>query len=783
MTRLSRPPEPTGIARFVPAIDATRNYRRSFLRPDILAALTAWAMVVPEGIGYASIAGMPPEAALYAAVLGTAVYFLFGTSHEVTVGPSSALAIMSAATVAGLGLGDNSADWIAATSALAVIVGVMALAAGLLRLGTINNFISKPVLDGFVAGLALNIIIGQVPKLLGFGIDGDLNFFESVVEVVRGLDQTDGLTFLIGAGSYLVLAVLRRVSPKIPAALVVVAISVLLVFLFDLDDHGVAVIGEVPSGFPTLDVPDVDLGLIGQLLPGAFGMMVVAYAETLSGGRTFAARRHYRIDPDQEFVALGGANIAAGLFGGFTVNGSLSRTKLKFDVGVKTQYSTLFTGVAVAVTLIALTWFFEDLADATIAAIVIHAVGSLVRPRMWPRLWRTARFEFWAALAAALVTMTLGEVQGLFFGVVVAVFMVTARAAQSPVVELGYLADSDAYVERDAAPDAQRVPGVVVLRSAASPSFANTSEFHDAVIGAVYAADPTPDAVVLDCDTVSTLDVTATDGIEQLVDELTTLGVALHLARVSPTVLAELRERGLDALTRPEVVHVTVREAVRAARSSVRTDPPRVTAPGADRRSSGVGGVVRSRSGGRLDLGADLQLAGVSGEEQEDQGGADQDGGDPRQVGALVPGEERGPCGRLDLVGMVRIAGRDRLGTGERLLQRRLGVGGDLLRRAGDRVGHRRGIPGGEQCAQDGLHHRTAQVALEVGCRRGHPRPRLRHGAGQRVRRRGPGQAHSDAHQCVAEGDRPVADVLLPKEQHHQEAEQHEAVAGQHRRA
>lgn len=583
MKRLSRAPEPTGIDRFVPAIGATRSYRRSFLRPDVLAALTAWAMVVPEGIGYASIAGMPPEAALYAAVLGTAVYFLFGTSHEVTVGPSSALAIMSAATVAGLGLGESTADWIAASSLLAVLVGLLALGAGLLRLGSINDYISKPVLDGFVAGLALNILIGQVPKLLGFSIDGDLNFFESVVEVVRGLDQTHGLTFLIGAGSYAVLVVLHRISARIPAALVVVALSVLLVFLLDLDGRGVAVIGEVPSGFPTLEIPHVDLGLVGQLLPGAFGMMIVAYAETLSGGRTFAARRHYRIDPDQEFVALGGANIASGLFGGFAVNGSLSRTKLKYDVGVKTQYSTLFTGVAVAVTLVALTWFFEDLADATIAAIVIHAVASLVRPRMWPRLWRTAPFEFWAALAAALVTMTVGEVQGLFFGVVVAVFMVTARNAQAPVAELGYLAESDAFVQRDAAPGARAVPGVVVLRAAAAPSFANASEFHDAVVDAVYDTDPTPDAVVLDFDTVTSVDVTAAESLEQLAGELGALQVALHLARVSPAVLAELRAHGLDDLTEEQRVHVTVREAVDAAR---RTAPgPRETdgPDGADR--------------------------------------------------------------------------------------------------------------------------------------------------------------------------------------------------------
>lgn len=567
MKGLRRPEQPTGIAGFVPAIDATRGYKRSFLRPDILAGLTAWAMVVPEGIGYASIAGMPPEAALYAAVLGTFAYFAFGTSHEVTVGPSSALAMMSAATIAGLGLDAGSGDWIAATSALAILVGLMCLVAGFLKLGFINNFISKPVLDGFVAGLALNILIGQVPKFLGFGIDGG-GFFRSLGQVIGNLGQTSWLALTVGVGSLVLLSGLRRISPKLPAALITVTASVLAVVLFDLTGRGLDVIGDLPSGFPTFEIPGIDLGLVGRMSPGALGMMLVAYAETLSGGRTFAAKRQYRIDPDQEFIAIGWSNLASGLFQGFAVNGSLSRTKLKFDVGVKTQYSTLFTGIAVIVTLLALTWFFEDLADATIAAIVIHAVAPLVRPRLWPRLWRSAPLEFWAALGAALVTMTFGEVQGLFFGVLVAIVMVTARASRAPVLELGYLSESDAYVDLDNTPGAEGVPGVVVLQAGAPPFFSNSMNFHDQVLDAVYAADPSPGAVVLDFDTVTSLDLTAGEGLEQMVGELRGLEVDVHLSRVGPGARSDLHALGVDSAIGNDHFHTTVREAVAAARSS-----------------------------------------------------------------------------------------------------------------------------------------------------------------------------------------------------------------------
>lgn len=571
MSRLTRPPSPTGLARFVPAITATRTYRRGYLRPDILAGLTAWAMVVPEGIGYASIAGMPAQAALYTAMLATAAYFLFGTSHEVTVGPSSALAIMSAATIAELGLDQGSDDWIVATSALALLVGVMALVAGVLRLGFINNFISKPVLDGFVAGLALNIIVGQVPKFLGFSIDRDLGFFESVAEIVEGIDQFSATTFAVGAVSYALLAGLHRVSGKIPAALFTVAVSVLAVVLFDLTDHGVAVIGDIPSGFPTPEVPDIGLGDLETLVPGALGMMLVAYAETLSGARTFAVRRQYRIDPDQEFIAIGWSNVVAGFFQGFAVNGSLSRTKLKYDVGVRTQYSTLFTGVAVAATLLVFTWFFEDLAEATIAAIVIHAVAALVRPQFWPRLWRTARLEFWAALGAALVTMTLGEVQGLFVGVLIAIIMVTARASVAPMVQLGYVARRDAYTELDQVPEAERVPGIVILRFGATPDFSNAAGFHDAIVDAVYDADPSPTDVVLDFDAVTSIDVTAGGALIQLVNELGQLDVGLRLARVDAEVRDELEDQGIEQAIGSANIYLTVREAVEAAQA--RPDP------------------------------------------------------------------------------------------------------------------------------------------------------------------------------------------------------------------
>ncbi len=564
--RLTRPAEPTGLSRYLPVINAARSYRRAFLRPDILAGLTAWAMVVPEGIGYASIAGMPPEAALYAAVLGTVAYFLFGTSHEVTVGPSSALAIMSASALGTVGISQSSSDWVATAGALAILVGILALAAGLLRLGFINNFISKPVLDGFVAGLALNILVGQIPKFLGFSLGGDLNFFETLAETVRSVEKTSGYTLLVGLASIALLIGLHRISARIPAALITVGASVIGVVLFGLTDRGVAVIGHIPSGFPTPEVPSVGLDTMGSLLPAALGIALVAYAETLSGGRTFAVRRQYRIDPDQEFIALGAANIGSGFFGGFAVNGSLSRTKLKYDAGVKTQFSTLYTGIAVVITLVALTWLFEDLAEATIAAIVIHAVAPLVRPSTWPRLWRTARLEFFAAMGAALVTMTFGEVQGLFFGVIVAIIMLTVRASRASINELGYLPDADTYAEIDSHPEAVRVPSVLILRAAANPSFSNAASFHDAIVDAVYAADPSPTDVVLDCDIVSSIDVTVASTFERLVPELQALGVHTRLARVDPAVRQELNAHGLDSVLDDESLHLTIRDAVDAAR-------------------------------------------------------------------------------------------------------------------------------------------------------------------------------------------------------------------------
>lgn len=564
---LERAPTPTGISRYLPFIDTTKHYKKVYLRPDILAGLTAWAMVVPEGIGYASIAGMPAQSALYAAALATLAYFLFGTSHEVTVGPSSALAIMSAATVGALGLSANSDDWIATTSALAILVGVICLIAGILKLGFINNFISKPVLDGFVAGLALNIIIGQVPKLFGFDIDSGLNFWESVAAFFQGLDEINITATIIGIGSLLMLIGLSRISGRIPGALITVAVMVVVVSVLGLEDQ-IPVIGDIPSGFPVFDVPGVGLETIIALIPGALGIALVAYAETLSGGRTFAAKRRYQIDPNQEFVALGFSNIGAGFFQGFAVNGSLSRTKLKYDAGVKTSYSTLFTSIAIVLTLLFLTWFFENLADAAIAAIVIHAVWSLIRPKMWPRLWKTARMEFWAALLTALVVMTAGEVEGLAIGILIAILIVTAKVSSARVRQLGFSKDHDAYVETDVDEQAALTEGVVIVRPDAEPMFANTSDFHDALMDAVYEAPTTPHCVVIDMVTAADIDVTAGEGLEQVHEELDAIEINLKLARVGAVTQSDLDIQGLTDVIGASNIHGTIREAVTDATSA-----------------------------------------------------------------------------------------------------------------------------------------------------------------------------------------------------------------------
>ena len=354
-----------------------RGYRPALLRGDAIAGLTVWAVLIPESLAYASIAGVSPVVGLYAAVPALVFYAALGSSRHLIVGPMSATAALSAASVAVLAK-SGTHQFVALTAGLAIVTGVMGLAAGLLRLGFVSAFISEPVLKGFIVGLALTIIAGQLPKL--FGVEkGTGNFFEQLWDLLGRLGDSNGWTLAVGVASLVVVLALRRWLPLVPGSLVVVLLGILAVSAFGLDDHGVAIVGHIEAGLPSFGLPDVAhahdyIDLAGP----AVGVLLVGFAEGLGAAKTYAARAGYDIDPNRELIGLGAANLGSGLSSGMVVNGSLSKTAVNGSAGAKSQISGLVVAALTVVTLLFLTGLFEKLPEATLAAVVIAAVIELV---------------------------------------------------------------------------------------------------------------------------------------------------------------------------------------------------------------------------------------------------------------------------------------------------------------------------------------------------------------------------------------------------------------------
>jgi sulfate permease, SulP family len=547
---------------------SVQGYRGEWLRGDLVAGLTVWAVLIPEALAYATIAGVSPVVGLYAAPGALILYAALGSSRHLVTGPMSATAALSAATIGDLVAG-SSGDFAAMTTALAIATGVAALLAGLLRLGFLASFISEPVIKGFIIGLALTIVIGQVPKLIGVEKEAG-DFFEQLWGVISELGDIDGLTLAVGLGSLAVVLGLRRLAPAIPGSLVVVALGIAAVELLDLGDEGLDIVGTIDSGLPSFGTPDVGLNDYGDLAAGAIGVMLVGFAEGLGAAKTYAARDHYDIDVNRELLGLGGANLASGLSSGMVVNGSLSKTAVNGSSGARTQLSGLVVAVLTVVTLLLLTGLFESLPEATLAAIVIAAVIELVDLPALARLFRVyagrshglalaARADFLAALAAMLGVLIFDTLPGLFIGIGVSLLLLLYRASRPHVAELGEVHGAGGHwgdLERH--PENRAVPGVVVLRVDGGLFFANADAIRRRVLQA--AARDGVHAVVLDAETVPYVDLTAAEMLSALHADVEREGAVLALARDIGGVRDVLRRADVSL----EHVYPSVAEAVAA---------------------------------------------------------------------------------------------------------------------------------------------------------------------------------------------------------------------------
>ena len=551
-----------------------RGYRAEWLRGDLVAGLTVWAVLVPEALAYATIAGVSPVVGLYAAPGAMLLYAAFGSSRQLVTGPMAATAALSAAAVGDLAASGSDA-FVQLTISLALVVGVAALVAGVLRLGFLASFISEPVLKGFIIGLALTIIAGQLPKLFGVKkSEGD--FFQQLWGLFGHLGSTSGLTLLVGILSLVLVVGLKQYLPVVPGSLVAVVLGIVAVHVFNLDQHGVKIVGKIESGLPSFGLPDVATHRYLDLAGSAIGVMLIGFAEGLGAAKTYAARDHYEIDTNRELIGLGAANLAAGLSSGMVVNGSLSKTAVNGSAGARSQLSTVLVAALTVLTLLFLTGLFEDLPEATLAAIVIAALVELVDIPALVRLYRfhtqgagrfyavAARPDFVAATAAVLGVTVFDTLPGLFIGIAVSLLLLLYRASRPHVAVLGR--DPGAagrWSDLARHPDNQPLPGIVVVRPEAGLFFANADAVRDAIRG--HAHEGTK-AIVLDAETVPSIDITAVSMLTALARDLHQDGVELALARDVGSVAELLRVEPGDA---PLRTYPTVRDAVASLQRTV----------------------------------------------------------------------------------------------------------------------------------------------------------------------------------------------------------------------
>ena len=595
------------VSHAVPMLRWLPEYRARNLRGDLLAGVMVAALLVPQSLGYARIAGVPVQVGLYAVPLALLAYAVLGSSPQLIVGPASTVAIVSGSLVADIADGDPK-EAVAITAALAIAAGFALLMVGLLRLGWVAEFLSKPIVTGFVFGLTLTIVVGEVPTLLGIPKPpGDL--IGVFVRTIERLDQTDVRTAIIGGLALVVLVGGGRLAPQVPWGLATLVLGVVVSRLFDLGAKGVATVGEVPAGLPPFGLPMVPRADLGAVVVGGVSLALVALAEGLAATRLFATRGGYRVETERELVGMGAANIAAGLSGGLGVAGSLSKTAAAAQAGSRSQVTGLTSAGLVVVVLVTFTWFFTDLPRAVLAAIVVAAVWGLMDVHALRRYRRIRRADFVAAVVGTMGVVLFGPLAGLGIAIAVSLLTIIYRSSFPRIEVLGKISDEKAAWGRlRGFPDRRPVVGVVVVRLDAPLFWANATAIEERLLAEVERW-PSTRALVLDLEATTQLDITSVDVLAHLVIELRQRGVELYLARVLHPANAVLMRSGFLELLGGEHCWHSISQCVRAARRHT----------GLKRRGSARAAKAERRDDGETEMGEERLAVGINWVEEVEQ--------------------------------------------------------------------------------------------------------------------------------------------------------------------
>jgi high affinity sulfate transporter 1 len=559
------------LARFVPILAWLPAYDRSWLRLDVIAGLTLWGLVVPEAMAYAGVAGLPPQAGLYTLTVSLLLYAILGTSRHLSVGGTSATAALLASSVAAslvvsaVATASDPQTYQTYAAAFVLVTGLVFLVAGVARLGFITQFLSKPVMTGFVVGLAIFVAVGQLNKLFGVP-KPEGNTIERLVEIVRSLPQADVTTFVVGAVALAVLFLLPRLDRRIPAGLVVLFGAIALSGVLGLEERGVAVVGALPQGLPLPALPSVPLfDYLAMVLP-AIGVLLVAFSESLGVAQEFAEKHGYEVDANQELNAHAAVNVGSALFGGMLAAGSMSASAVKEGAGARSQVANLVTWCATIVTLLFLTPVFTNLPEAVLGALIIHAVWHIIAARKLLRLRREAPVEVWFGVLTMLGVILIDVLQGMVIGLLASLVFVIYRSSRPHLSSLGQVPGvPGVYSDLTRHPENRALPGILIVRPDMPLWYANALTARDQIMAMIGAATPTPRAVIFDAAAQDEFDLTSSEVIDGLVKGIQEQGIEVYFADVHAATLEGARQHGLVARIGEDHVFPTVDLAVRAA--------------------------------------------------------------------------------------------------------------------------------------------------------------------------------------------------------------------------
>jgi len=555
---------PHGLARWLPIIAVLRNYKRSWLTQDLSAGLVLTAILIPAGMGYAEAAGLPAIYGLYATIIPLIAYAIFGPSRILVLGPDSALIPLISATVLPLAGGDP-AKAIAIAGMLAILSGGMCIIAGIAKFGFITDLISKPIRYGYLNGIALSVIIGQMPKIFGLSITGNTIWDELIALVQNVHDgKTNIVALAIGSSCLFVILGLKHFAPKISGVLIAVVGATIVSSLFDLSHQGVSVVGILPQGLPTWQIPNITPVKFDTLFSSALAIALVSFADMSLLSRTFAIRGGYKVDRNQELIALGIANIGAGLFQGFSVSSSASRTPVAEAAGSKTQVTGIVGAICIAIVLFFAPMLLQNLPQAALSAVVISAGIAIFEITGTLRLYQLRRFEFGLSIVCFAGVAFLGVIQGIFIAVGLALLAFVWSAWRPHYAVLGRVDGIKGYHDVSRHPEARRIPGLVIFRWDAPLFFANAETFCERVMQSVVTAPTMTNWVLVAAEPVTDIDITAADAIAELDKTLCQAGIELCFAEMKGPTKDRLKRYGIFNTLGKENFFPTIGQAVDA---------------------------------------------------------------------------------------------------------------------------------------------------------------------------------------------------------------------------